>query len=132
MYRLFFDGASRGNPGLAGYGAVIFTENWKIVDECYSKMSCISTNNQAEYAGLLNGLKMVLRNNIQNIDVYGDSKLIIEQMNNRWKVKNEGLKLYYDVCKDICSELSHVTFSHVKRDLNKHADMLANKALDLD
>jgi ribonuclease HI len=130
MYSLYFDGASRGNPGLAGYGAVLYDSEGKIVDECYNRLSGICTNNQAEYAGLLNGLKMVLRNNINQIDVYGDSNLIIQQMNRKWKVKSNSILLYYEACREISEEFDCINFQHVKRNLNKHADMLANKALD--
>jgi ribonuclease HI len=130
MYSLYFDGASRGNPGLAGYGAVLYDADGKIIDECYSRLSGICTNNQAEYAGLLNGLKMVRRNNVNKLEVYGDSNLIIQQLNRKWKVKSEGLLLYYDACKDISDDFDYITFHHVKRNLNKHADMLANRALD--
>ena len=130
MYSLYFDGASRGNPGDASYGAVLYNSKCEIVDECYGKLTGKSTNNQAEYAAILNGLKMAKRNNVTQLEIYGDSKLIIEQMCKRWKVKNEGLRLYYDVCEDLVREFENVSFIHVKRNLNTYADMLANKALD--
>lgn len=130
MYSLYFDGACRGNPGTGGYGAVLYDENNEIIDTCYSRLLHTCTNNQAEYAGLLNGLRMVVRNNIDSVNVYGDSKLIVEQLNGRWKVKSDALRVYYDACKEVISNMDIITFTHVKRNLNKYADMLANRALD--
>ena len=129
-YQLYFDGASRSNPGEASYGGVIYeNKDEKLV---YGKYVGVRTNNEVEYMGLLNGLKEAVKMNIKNMNVFGDSKLVIEQVKGNWKVKSDKLRPYYDEIKQLLSKnpFENIEFEHVYRKNNKRADELANIALD--
>ena len=131
MFSLYFDGASRGNPGPASLGGVIYDSlNEEKIN--YKKAIGVATNNYAEYQALLAGLKICIKYNINEVNVYGDSKLVIEQVKGNWKVKSETLKpLYDEIKKCITPEFfKKITFNHVRRNLNKRADELANLALN--
>lgn len=131
MYSLYFDGASRSNPGPASYGGVIYDEN-KIEVGSYKDFIGKTTNNVAEYLGLFAGLQVCKDNNIKNLIVYGDSKLVIEQVKGNWKVKSENLKPIHKEIRNLLNEykFQHIEFNHVLRKYNKRADQLANIALD--
>lgn len=128
-YVLMFDGGSRGNPGICGAGACLFYES----KEIWASSKFVSeqnTNNFAEYWGLLIGLKQAQSMNIKNLIVKGDSNLIINQFTNKAKVKSERLLPLYNECRDILKHFSKIDFKHVRRNLNKRADELANMAMD--
>ena len=131
MFKGYFDGASRSNPGHASYGSVIYDDSNK---EIYTdkKYIGVQTNNIAEYSGAISILELCIKNNIHNIDIYGDSNLVIKQISNEWKVKSESIKPYYEKMKKLLDghEWEHICFHHVKRKFNKRADALANEALD--
>ena len=131
MYSLYFDGASRSNPGPASYGGVIYDEN-NIEVGTYNDFIGKNTNNVAEYLGLYAGLKACADNNIKNLMVYGDSKLVIEQIKGNWNVKSENLKPIYNEIKELLDkyDFEFIEFNHILRRYNKRADELANKALD--
>ncbi len=126
---LFTDGGSRGNPGIAGCGAVLYDDK---KNEISRRMkSCgIQTNNFAEYQGLIIGLELALENEITDLVVFMDSKLIVEQMSGNYKVKNVGLKPLFEQAKNICENFAEISFKHIPREKNKVADMLANQAMD--
>ena len=127
-FKLTADGGSRGNPGPAGYGAVV-TENGKIVAELYDVLG-VATNNVAEYNGLLAGLTYI--NGVDamaTVEVAMDSKLVVEQMSGRWQIKHVDMRELARKCRDAHAP-SLVTYSWIPRDANSHADRLANKALD--
>lgn len=127
-FRLTADGGSRGNPGPAGYGAVV-TENGKIIAELYDVIG-VATNNVAEYSGLLAGLTHIHQLDAQaTVEVAMDSKLVVEQMSGRWQIKHADMRDLAKQCRDAHSP-SLVTYSWIPRDENSHADRLANKALD--
>lgn len=129
-YTLMFDGGSRGNPGICGCGFVIYMN-----DELISQDSCVisenNTNNYAEYMALILGLTKAKELNIKNLSVKGDSKLVINQVTNKFNVKSENLKDLYAEAKMLILYFDSITFEHVKRNLNKVADKLANHAMDL-
>jgi ribonuclease HI len=131
-YRMHFDGCSKGNPGPAGAGAVIY-ENFKNdlyeiwADSCY--VGDKATNNESEYTGLLFGMKEALRRGIQKIDVYGDSEVVIKQMRGEYKVKSPTLKILYDEAKSIEAQIIDVKYIHVYRNKNTRADELSNLGL---
>ena len=131
MHSLYFDGASRGNPGPASFGGAIYDEDGH-EEINYKKKIGIETNNYAEYSGLLAGLKVCIEYCIRSVTVYGDSKLVIEQLKGNWKVKSENIKpLYNEIKKLLTPEyFDKIRFQHVRRHLNKRADELANLALD--
>jgi probable phosphoglycerate mutase len=127
-FRLTADGGSRGNPGPAGYGAVV-TENGKILAELYDVIG-VATNNVAEYSGLLAGLTHIHQLDAEaTVEVAMDSKLVVEQMSGRWQIKHADMRDLAKQCRDAHNP-SLVTYSWIPRDENSHADRLANKALD--
>lgn len=131
MHSMYFDGASRGNPGPASFGGVIYDEDKQEIIN-YKKKIGVETNNFAEYSGLLAGLKVCIQYNIRKINVFGDSKLAVEQINGNWKIKSANIKPLYDEIMSLVTRenFDKITFQHVKRNLNKRADELANLALD--
>jgi ribonuclease H / adenosylcobalamin/alpha-ribazole phosphatase len=127
-FKLTADGGSRGNPGPAGYGAVV-TENGKIVAELFDVIG-IATNNVAEYSGLLAGLSHINKLDPQaTIEVAMDSKLVVEQMSGRWQIKHADMRDLAKQCRS-AHDPSLIKYSWIPRDENSHADRLANKALD--
>ena len=127
-FKLTADGGSRGNPGPAGYGAVV-SENGKILAELFDVIG-IATNNVAEYSGLLAGLAHIHELDAQAIvEVAMDSKLVVEQMSGRWQIKHADMRNLAKQCRD-AHPAALVTYSWIPRDENSHADRLANKALD--
>jgi probable phosphoglycerate mutase len=127
-FRLTADGGSRGNPGPAGYGAVV-TENGKILAELFDVIG-IATNNVAEYSGLLAGLTHINQLDPEaTVEVSMDSKLVVEQMSGRWQIKHAGMRDLAKQCRSAHNP-SLVTYKWIPRDENSHADRLANKALD--
>lgn len=127
-FLLTADGGSRGNPGVAGYGAVV-SENGKIVAELFEFIG-IETNNVAEYSGLLAGLKAIHElDQHAVIEVQMDSKLVIEQMSGRWQIKHPGMRELALQCRS-AHDPKLVTYKWIPRDQNSHADRLANKAMD--
>jgi ribonuclease H / adenosylcobalamin/alpha-ribazole phosphatase len=123
------DGGSRGNPGPAGYGAVVRDSDGEILLERYGSLG-VTTNNVAEYSGLIEGLKAALELNATHVDVRMDSKLVIEQMSGRWQIKNPGLRPLAAEAAALVKRLDGVTFDWIPRERNKAADALANKAMD--
>jgi probable phosphoglycerate mutase len=127
-FKLTADGGSRGNPGPAGYGAVV-TESGKIIAELFDVIG-VATNNVAEYSGLLAGLSHIHQLDAQaTVEVAMDSKLVVEQMSGRWQIKHADMRDLAKQCRDAHSA-ALVTYSWIPRDENSHADRLANKALD--
>ena len=128
-YSLYFDGASRSNPGHASYGGVIYNSN-NVETITYKGYLGITTNNVAEYMALKHGLIEAKKHNIKHLKVFGDSKLILNQITNTWKIKNDTLKKIYDTITPLMKYFDTLTFNHVYRKDNKRADELANIALD--
>lgn len=122
------DGGSRGNPGPAGYGAVV-SEGNHILLELFEAIG-IASNNVAEYRGLIAALEAIHEIDPEaNIDVRMDSKLVVEQMSGRWQVKHPDMRELAKRARD-AHPASLVTYKWIPRDQNSHADRLANKALD--
>lgn len=125
------DGGSRGNPGPAGIGVVI--KYGDIVKEL-SEYIGEATNNVAEYTAVAKALEWVKKNIKDDdivIDFSLDSQLVVEQLNGRYKMKNEGLKPLFWQIRDLIMELGgKVAFTHIPRTENTEADKLVNKALD--
>ena len=128
-YVLNFDGCSKGNPGPAGIGAVISksgSEEW-----CGCQFIGKKTNNQSEYSALILGLNEALSRNIKQLQVYGDSLLVINQVTGQFKVKNVQLQELYKEAMDLIAKFDYITFNHVYRQFNKRADQLSNLALEV-
>ncbi|MQA15471.1 MAG: bifunctional RNase H/acid phosphatase [Pseudonocardiaceae bacterium] len=124
------DGGSRGNPGPAGYGAVVRDEGTGEVLAEVSDGLGTATNNVAEYSGLIAGLRAALELGAGTADVRLDSKLVVEQMNGRWKVKHAHLQPLAREAAALARRFDEVAYSWVPRAANAHADRLANEAMD--
>lgn len=131
MHKVYFDGASRGNPGPASYGASLVNDSGEEIATDRGYLG-IATNNYAEYFGCKQSLKLALANGIKEVSVYGDSKLVILQVNGIWKIRHDGLKVLHREIMSLIQKFRTVQFFHVRRHLNKRADELANQALDED
>jgi len=128
-YKLQFDGCSKGNPGLSGAGAVIYKNDIEIWS-CTLFLGNNYTNNEAEYHGLLLGLHAAINElDIKEIEVEGDSMLVIKQMKKEYKVKSTNLINLHKEATLLSSEFKYITFTHIYRNNNKRADELSNIAI---
>jgi len=125
------DGGSRGNPGPAGYGAVVRDA---VTGEVLAELSEAighATNNVAEYSGLLAGLRAAAKLAPgADTEVRMDSRLVVEQMSGRWKIKHPDLRQLAAQASQAARALGRVTYTWVPRERNTHADRLANQAMD--
>jgi len=124
------DGGSRGNPGPAGFGCVVFSADRTTVLAEHKHFIGQTTNNVAEYRGLIAGLEEARRLGANEVAVSMDSKLVVEQMSGRWKVKHPGLAELHQQARALASTFDDVTFGWIPRERNAHADRLANEAMD--
>ena len=131
QYIMRFDGACRGNPSNElGLGCIIY-KNDAICGLNSKKITMTKgTNNRAEYLACIEGLKLCINNNIKNVLVQGDSELVINQVNNIYKVNDTVLQIYYKEINKLKGNFTNITFQHIRREFNKEADELANNALD--
>jgi ribonuclease HI len=125
----YIDGGARGNPGPAGYGVRIELGDGTLVEE-FGESIGIATNNVAEYRGLLAALEWAKRHGRHQVRVRSDSLLLVQQMLGNYKVKNPGLQPLHARARLLARDVGDVTFEHVGRSLNAHADRLANTAMD--
>ncbi|MEU7847349.1 bifunctional RNase H/acid phosphatase [Micromonospora parva] len=124
------DGGSRGNPGPAGYGAVVRDpETGEVLAERSESLGT-ATNNVAEYQGLIAGLTAAAELGAAEVDVRMDSKLVVEQMCGRWQIKHPGLRPLAAQAAALVGRFTAVRFSWIPREQNRHADALANAAMD--
>src|SRR5215475_15262441 len=128
-YAAHCDGGSRGNPGPAGYGAVIEDPQGQVVARL-SEYLGKQTNNFAEYSGLLAVLRWSLENGVRQLKVVSDSELMVKQMKGAYKVASPGLKPLWEEAKRLAGRLERFQMSHTLRGGNKLADQLANDAMD--
>jgi ribonuclease H / adenosylcobalamin/alpha-ribazole phosphatase len=124
------DGGSRGNPGPAGYGAVVRdADTGELLAEVAAGLGT-ATNNVAEYSGLIAGLSAALKEGADSAEARMDSKLVVEQMSGRWQVKQPHLRPLASEAAGLARQLGDVTYTWVPRARNAHADRLANEAMD--
>lgn len=124
------DGGARGNPGPAGYGAVVRdAETGQVLAE-RSEAIGVTTNNVAEYRGLIAGLQAATELGATEVEVRMDSKLVVEQMSGRWQIKHPGLRPLAAQAAGLTRRFDSVSYRWVPRDRNRHADALANAAMD--
>jgi ribonuclease HI len=126
---IYTDGASRGNPGPAAIGAVIQDESGRTVDtisQCLGE----TTNNQAEYRAVIAGLERALALGATHVELRSDSELVVRQLCNQYKVKNEALKPLFRKVAALRENFSDLTVNYIPREKNREADKLANMALD--
>lgn len=133
--QVFTDGGSRGNPGLAGIGGVIYEVNGKEKKKVFefSKKIGIATNNDAEYKAVIFALEWIKKNllEVEKIEFFLDSSLVVNQLNGFFKVKKGKLREYILKIRILENEIgTDVSYKLVKREENKEADRLVNRALD--
>ncbi|CAI0555226.1 unnamed protein product [Linum tenue] len=127
---LAFDGASRGNPGPAGAGAVLRTSDGTLICRLQEGLGN-KTNNVAEYRAVLLGMKYALQRGYRKIRIQGDSKLVCSQVDGTWKVKHAGMAELCDKVKELKDRFVSFEINHVLREFNAEADVQANLAVNL-
>lgn len=126
---IFSDGGSRGNPGPAACGVVIYNEKKEEIAKI-AKYIGNTTNNQAEYKALIFGLEKAVDLKAKELRCYLDSELVVKQLNGEYKVKDKAIELLFIKIHNLTLSFKSVTFKHIRREKNKEADRLVNLALD--
>jgi ribonuclease HI len=129
VWSLYCDGASRGNPGQAGAGAVLIDASGDIKGR-YGEYLGQTTNNVAEYQALILGLKMARNLGVKKIQVFADSELLVRQLKGQYRVKAAHLLPLYEAAQRTRREFETFDIAHVPREMNSLADRLANAAID--
>lgn len=127
-YKLFSDGGARGNPGPAAIGAVLYQDDEELAT--VSEYIGETTNNQAEYRAILAGVELAIEKGVKELECFLDSELIVEQLNQRYKVKDKELAKLFVKVWNLTMKFDKISFTHVRRENNKRADQLVNQALD--
>lgn len=125
---IFIDGASRGNPGIAGIGVLIRVDG-VLIEEIRVHIG-IRTNNQAEYEALLAALRKAKELKKSRIHVFSDSLLLANQINGLWRVKDASIRKLFAQARELLGGFDEVTVTHIRRELNTEADRLANEGID--
>ena len=128
--RLHVDGASRGNPGEAGFGVHVASAEGETIAGLYGYLGR-ATNNVAEYQALLHGLRFALERGAREVRVFSDSELLVRQLAGRYRVKSPGLLPLFREAQSLLARFESARVSHVPREENSEADALANKEVDL-
>ena len=126
-WTLHTDGASSGNPGPAGAGAVLRDENGLVMAEL-SRPLGRATNNEAEYQALIIGLEEARRFKVTRLKIYLDSELVVKQVQGIYRVKNQRLHPLYLRVIGLLQDLETYDILHIRREFNSEADTLASKA----
>lgn len=129
FHRLFTDGGARGNPGPAGIGAVLQSPDGKPLAELARGIGW-TTNNVAEYRGLIEGLRLAKDHGVHRLSVFMDSTLVVQQMLGRFKVKHPGLKPLHATATELAGQFQQIRFQAIPRAQNVHADRLSNVGMD--
>lgn len=125
----YIDGGSRGNPGAAGYGVVVFDEHRNTLAEI-SEFLGIQTNNYAEYSALIGALRYATTHQYDGLRIYADSELLVRHIKGDYKVRNVNLKRLFDQAQPLIRGLKQFSIQHIPREENQDADRLANLAMD--
>jgi ribonuclease HI len=129
MIVAYTDGGARGNPGPAGFGVRIERADGTLVDEFHESIG-VATNNVAEYRGLIAALEWARAHGETEVLVRSDSLLLVQQMLGNYKVKHPGLQPLHGKARLLAHDVGRVRYEHVRREANRHADRLANAAMD--
>jgi ribonuclease H / adenosylcobalamin/alpha-ribazole phosphatase len=124
------DGGSRGNPGPAGYGAVVRDPRTGEVLAERKGFIGVATNNVAEYQGLIAGLRAAVELGAREVEARMDSKLVVEQMSGRWKIKHPSMQPLALEARQLAEGFDRISYEWIPRERNRHADRLANEAMD--
>ncbi len=128
FWLLHADGASQGNPGHGGAGAIIYDPAGEVAAEISLYLGNRVTNNEAEYQGLLEGLKKARLLGAEKLRIRMDSELIVRQILGIYKVKNARLAVFFQEVKDLLAQFAAYDIQHVRREFNREADALASRA----
>ncbi len=128
MKQIQFDGAAIPNPGKRGTGAVLL-DNGQVLHEISEMLEGTGTNNEAEYNALIQGLKKAQALGWTDINVQGDSKLVVNQVNGKWSVKSDNLKGPCQIAKKLVGQFNSIKLEWIPREQNEKADYAASKAL---
>lgn len=123
------DGGARGNPGPAALGVVIRSPDGAVLAEVAEALG-VQTNNVAEYTAVVRALQRASELGALVVHVRSDSKLLVEQLGGRWKIKNPTLQVLHETVRALAKKFEAVTYEHVPREQNTDADALVNQALD--
>ena len=129
VFHIHIDGASRGNPGEAGFGVHVTSPDGAVVAELYGYLGR-ATNNVAEYQALIHALRYALRRGAEPVRLFSDSELVVRQMTGAYKVKHPDMIPLHREASRLLSRIAGATLTHVRREQNRDADRLANRALD--
>jgi ribonuclease HI len=127
--QIHIDGASRGNPGEAAFGVFVADDAGRTVAELYGYLGR-ATNNVAEYQALLHALRYALAQGARRVRVFSDSELVVKQIDGRYRVKHPDMVPLYRDATSLLRQFERASVAHVRREQNKEADRLANRALD--
>lgn len=127
--RIYSDGASRGNPGPSGAGAVIARTDGSILERL-GKYLGKQTNNHAEYMGVIIGLRRAKELGAREVEVYADSQLMIRQLGGQYRLKSPTLKPLFDEAMAMLKGFARVRLVHIPREMNGDADEMSNRAID--
>ncbi|HET7417347.1 MAG TPA: ribonuclease HI family protein [Solirubrobacterales bacterium] len=123
------DGGARGNPGPAAIGVVVRGDGGEVLEEVGERIGA-ATNNVAEYKALLRGIELAAAHGGSELELIGDSELVVRQVEGRYKVKNAGMKELHEEVKRALRGFDSWSIRHVRREGNAEADRLVNEALD--
>lgn len=126
---VYTDGASRGNPGPASIGIYVLDAQGGEIQR-YGERLGEQTNNFAEYTAVERSLQFAVKAGVKKVVFRSDSQLLVRQMIGQYKVKSPAIKPLYEECQKLVKQIPTVEFEHVRREMNKEADQLANDALD--
>ena len=129
VLHIHIDGASRGNPGEAGFGIHVATPAGETVASLYGYLGK-ATNNVAEYQALIHALRFALERGAREVRIFSDSELVVRQMAGQYKVKHPGIVPLHREASRLLSKIGDARLAHVPREQNREADRLANRALD--
>jgi len=126
---MYVDGASKGNPGPAGIGIVIYDGDDRLVGKVSAYIGK-KTNNQAEYSALLRAIQLALYFKTKTLKIRSDSELVVRQLTGEYQVSNANIKKLYERVMELRKQIPNVKIEHVMRNFNEKADFLAKKAAD--
>lgn len=132
MLKVYIDGGSRGNPGDAAIGVVVYNDKGEEIYRFGEKIGA-KTNNVAEYSALIRALEHLVKmisNPDEKILIYSDSELLVKQINGIYKVKNKKLKTLYDKAKGLLKNFKNIEIKHIVREKNTVSDWIVNRVLD--
>jgi len=132
LLKVYIDGGSRGNPGDAAIGVVVYNDKGEEIYRFGEKIDA-KTNNVAEYSALIRALEHLVKmisNPDEKILIYSDSELLVKQINGIYKVKNKKLKTLYDKAKGLLKNFKNIEIKHIVREKNTVSDWIVNRVLD--